>query len=130
MAATATARSIPGAVATLGVSDRVTFLRKTYAHLGGALIAFALVTWLMMNYATEFSLRFTAWGWSGWNFLFIFLLFIGAGVLFVLGLVIWIGWTIATVHTPASGEALPHEAGASAATVPLASDDSANSQSS
>ena len=35
------ARPIQGAVATLGVSDRVAFLRKTYAHLGVALIAFA-----------------------------------------------------------------------------------------
>jgi FtsH-binding integral membrane protein len=77
----ARSRVIPGAVATVGVSDRVTFLRKTYAHLGGALIAFAALTWAMMTYATEFSLRFTAWSWSGWNFLFVFLLFIGAGVL-------------------------------------------------
>jgi FtsH-binding integral membrane protein len=79
--AQAHARPIPGAVATLGVSDRVTFLRKTYAHLGGALIVFAVLTWAMMNFATEFSLRFTAWSWSGWNFLIVFLLFIGAGVL-------------------------------------------------
>jgi FtsH-binding integral membrane protein len=57
MALSASARPIAGAVATQGVSDRVTFLRKTYAHLGGALIAFALVTAAFMNYATEFSLK-------------------------------------------------------------------------
>jgi hypothetical protein len=38
MALSSSARPIEGAVATLGVSDRVTFLRKTYAHLGAALI--------------------------------------------------------------------------------------------
>ncbi len=32
---------------------------------------------------------------------------IAALVLFVLGLVFWIGWTIATVQTSAEGEALP-----------------------
>ncbi len=64
MAFAQSARPIQGAVATLGVSDRVTFLRKTYAHLGGSLIAFALVTWFMINYMTELSLKFT-FGTSG-----------------------------------------------------------------
>ena len=35
--AAAAARPIAGAVATLGVSDRVAFLRKTYSLLGVAL---------------------------------------------------------------------------------------------
>ncbi len=74
------ARPIPGAVATLGVSDRVTFLRKTYAHLGGALIAFAAITALMINYATELSLRWSLWGSQGMNFLFVFILFIVANM--------------------------------------------------
>ena len=65
MALSATARPIEGAVATLGVSDRVTFLRKTYAHLGGALIAFALLTGVMMNYATELSLKLSFAGRGG-----------------------------------------------------------------
>lgn len=73
-------RPIPGAVATLGVSDRVTFLRKTYAHLGGALIAFAAITAVMINFATEFSLKFALWGTQGWNFMIVFLLFMGANV--------------------------------------------------
>jgi hypothetical protein len=77
MALSATARPIEGAVATQGVSDRVTFLRKTYAHLGGALIAFALVTAAIMNYATELSLKFAGFGGTGMNFLLIMLLFIG-----------------------------------------------------
>jgi FtsH-binding integral membrane protein len=53
----ATARPIPGAVATLGVSDRVVFLRKTYAHLGGALIALALLTGGLFKYAPAFSIK-------------------------------------------------------------------------
>lgn len=55
-------RPIEGAVATLGVSDRVAFLRRTYAHLGGALIAFALVTAGMMKYMTDTSLRLSTYG--------------------------------------------------------------------
>ena len=57
MALSATARPIAGAVATLGVSDRITFLRKTYAHLGGALVAFVLFTAGMMKFATGLSLK-------------------------------------------------------------------------
>jgi FtsH-binding integral membrane protein len=64
-AAAARRRPIEGATATFGVSDRVTFLRKTYAHLGGALIAFALVTAGMMKYATDLSLRLSLMGNNG-----------------------------------------------------------------
>lgn len=73
-------RPIPGAVATLGVSDRVSFLRKTYAHLGGALIAFAVVTWAIMNFATELSLRFALWGTKGYTWLLVIGLFMVANV--------------------------------------------------
>jgi FtsH-binding integral membrane protein len=59
MAFAQSARSIPGAVATLGVSDRVTFLRKTYAHLGLALLAFAGLAGGMLKYAPEFSWKFS-----------------------------------------------------------------------
>jgi FtsH-binding integral membrane protein len=52
-------RSIPGAVATLGVSDRVAFLRKTYAHLGAALILWALMTAGIFVYAPSFSMSVT-----------------------------------------------------------------------
>jgi len=61
-------RPIAGAVATMGVSDRVAFIRKTYVHLGGALIAFALFTAGMMRFATDLSLtlsfpRGAGFGW-------------------------------------------------------------------
>jgi FtsH-binding integral membrane protein len=74
------ARPIPGAVATLGVSDRVSFLRKTYAHLGAALILFAALTAGMISYATEFSLRWSMWSGRGMNFLLVFILFIVANM--------------------------------------------------
>jgi uncharacterized protein len=64
-AQTAARRPIPGAVATLGVSDRVAFLRKTYGLLGVALIAFALLTAGFMGLATEASYRFSAWAFGG-----------------------------------------------------------------
>jgi uncharacterized protein len=74
------ARPIDGAVATMGVSDRVAFLRKTYAHLGVALIAFAAITAGMMRYMTQTSLRFSGWALNGrWNWLMVIGLFILVG---------------------------------------------------
>lgn len=64
-AQTAARRPIVGAVATLGVSDRVAFLRRTYGLLGVSLIAFAVLTAGMMRLATEASLRFSAWALTG-----------------------------------------------------------------
>ena len=80
MALAESARPIEGAVATLGVSDRVQFLRKTYAHLGVALIAFAAITGGMMKYMTETSLKFSAWALQGrWNWAAILILFMVVG---------------------------------------------------
>lgn len=42
-------RSIPGAVATVGVNERVTFLRKTYGHLGGAILAFVALEYVLLD---------------------------------------------------------------------------------
>ena len=47
---------------------------------------------------------------------------------FVLGLVIWIGWTIATVQTDPSGDPLPPQGGPSAPTASAQDDDSVESQ--
>jgi FtsH-binding integral membrane protein len=75
------ARPIQGAVATLGVSDRVDFLRKTYAHLGAALIAFAAITAFMMRYMTETSLKFSSWALQGrWTWIAVIVLFMIVGV--------------------------------------------------
>lgn len=74
--AQASQRPIYGAVATLGVSDRITFLRKTYAHLGGALVAFALLTGGLMKFAPAFSWKFsTMFGASAGGMLMLCLLF-------------------------------------------------------
>ena len=74
----ATRRPIAGAVATMGVSDRVSFLRKTYAHLGASLVLFALFTAGMMRYATDLSLRLSFPGGAGFGWLILMLVaFIG-----------------------------------------------------
>lgn len=82
---------IPGAVATLGVSQRVAFLRKTYAHLGIALLAWAGLTAGMMNFATEFSFNFSKWALTGrWNWMLILFAFMAVG---------WIAERMATSNT-------------------------------
>ena len=79
-AAASRTRIIPGAVATLGVSERVAFLRRTYAHLGVALILFAAMTAGMMRFATDFSLNFSKWALTGrWNWMLLMLAFMGIG---------------------------------------------------
>ncbi len=73
-------RPIPGAFATEGVSERVAFLRRTYAHLGVALLAFAAITAGMMRFTPEFSLKFSAWALNGrWNWLMLMFAFMGVG---------------------------------------------------
>lgn len=73
-------RPIAGAVATIGVSDRVDFLRKTYAHLGGALIAFALITGGMLGGMTSVSWGFSKWATQGrWTWAVVLMLFMGVG---------------------------------------------------
>ncbi|MBZ0231576.1 MAG: Bax inhibitor-1 family protein [Deltaproteobacteria bacterium] len=42
-------RPIPGADATRGVSARLRFIRLTYLHLFGAILAFAGLEWLLFN---------------------------------------------------------------------------------
>ncbi len=78
--AQSSARPIEGAVATLGVSDRVTFLRKTYAHLGVALIAFAAITGGMLRFMPATSWGFSKWAFSGqWNWLAVLAMFMVVG---------------------------------------------------
>ena len=76
----ATSRSIEGAVATLGVSDRVSFLRKTYAHLGVALIAFAVITGGMIRFTPKISWGFSKWALQGrWTWLAVLAMFMVVG---------------------------------------------------
>lgn len=82
MAFAQSARPIQGAVATVGVSDRVAFLRKTYAHLGGALIAWAFATFAFFRYGTETSLKFSRWALEGrWTWLAVIGLFMVVGMI-------------------------------------------------
>jgi FtsH-binding integral membrane protein len=79
-AAMADRRPIRGAVATLGVSERVAFLRRTYAHLGVALVAFAAITGGMMRYMPETSLKFAQWALKGqWNWVLVLVAFMVVG---------------------------------------------------
>jgi FtsH-binding integral membrane protein len=74
-------RSIDGAVATLGVSDRVDFLRKTYGLLGISLVAFAAFTAGMLRYMTAASLKFSAFAFHGQlNWLLVLGLFMVVGI--------------------------------------------------
>jgi FtsH-binding integral membrane protein len=78
--AQAARRPIEGAVATVGVSDRVAFLRRTYAHLGVALLAFAAIAGGMMRYMPETSFKFSRWALTGrWNWFIVIALFMVVG---------------------------------------------------
>ncbi|MDX2087203.1 MAG: Bax inhibitor-1 family protein [Kofleriaceae bacterium] len=80
MALSSTARPIEGAVATLGVSDRVTFLRKTYAHLGAALIAWPLLTAAILKLLPKVSWGFSKFALQGrFNWLIVIGLFMVVG---------------------------------------------------
>lgn len=67
-------RSIPGAVATAGVDERMSFVRKTYAHLGGAIAAFVLLEYMFLQ--TELAYRWASWALQG-SWLVVMILFIG-----------------------------------------------------
>lgn len=80
-------RPIEGAVATLGVSERVAFLRRTYAHLGIALIAWIVLTALLFwsgkpwdEFESRISWKFSKWALSGsWNWLAVIGAFMAIG---------------------------------------------------
>lgn len=76
--ALAQARVIRGAVATLGVSERVAFLRRTYAHLGVALIAFIALTAAFMQTETSASVSYSVLTTRG-GFLMVLILFMVIG---------------------------------------------------
>jgi uncharacterized protein len=72
-------RPIASAVATLGVSDRVAFLRRTYGHLGVALLAWAGLTAAIFR-VPSVSWTFSAWAaGSNFNWLLVMGAFMGIG---------------------------------------------------
>jgi FtsH-binding integral membrane protein len=70
-------RPIPGAVATAGVNERATFIRKTYAHLAGAIGAFVLFEYLFVPTAAAQS--WIHWATSGYNWFIVLGLFMAGG---------------------------------------------------
>lgn len=79
-----TIRSIPGAVATIGVNERVTFIRKTYAHLGMAILAFVALEYALLDQSSPLFEAVTV-PWVNFIFgnswLIILALFMGASYL-------------------------------------------------
>lgn len=76
----AQSRPIAGAVATLGVSERVAFLRRTYAHLGAALIGWAGLTAFLLGVMTETSWKFSSFALKGqWTWLLVLVAFMAVG---------------------------------------------------
>lgn len=73
-------RSLREGSATIGVSDRVAFLRKTYLLLGAALIALAAFTGGMMTLAPDASLALSRWAFGGtWHWLLVLGAFMAVG---------------------------------------------------
>ncbi len=74
-------RTIPGAVATIGVNERVTFLRKTYGHLLGAILAFVALEYALLDMSSPLFETVTV-PWLnfvfGGSWLIILALFMGA----------------------------------------------------
>ena len=77
-AATQTRRPIPGAVATVGVDERMAFVKRTYAHLAAAIFAFVGLTAAIMD--SSLDEKMVAWTFSGqWNWFILLGLFMAAG---------------------------------------------------
>src|SRR6266545_822360 len=73
-------RSIPGAVATVGVNERVAFLRRVYGHLAVAIVAFIAVSYVFQQ--SSFADSFTRWAFGArWNWLIVLGAFLVVGVI-------------------------------------------------
>lgn len=74
-------RPIRGAVATAGVNERVTFIRKTYAHLVGAILAFVAIEYVLLDPTGPLykavTVPFVATALQNW--MFVLIMFMGAG---------------------------------------------------
>ncbi len=70
------ARPIRGAVATVGVDERMAFIRRTYMHLAGAIGLFIVLEYLFLQ--TAAAVYWVSWAFSGgWNWLLVLAMFIG-----------------------------------------------------
>lgn len=70
-------RPIPGAVATVGEDARAVFIKKTYAHLAGAIGLFVVLEYFFLQ--TELAARWMVFAFSGWNWLLVLGLFMLGG---------------------------------------------------
>ena len=79
--------AVPGTIATLGVNERVQFLRRTYAHLAGAIVVFCGLLFALLHPSSPLfesvSLKLTEFAIMGprWHWLVVLAAF--AGVSFV-----------------------------------------------
>jgi FtsH-binding integral membrane protein len=67
----------PGAAIQAEASDRAAFIRRTYAHLAGAILAFAGLEALLLQFVTPEQV-FGLFGHSPFSLLFLMIAFIGA----------------------------------------------------
>jgi FtsH-binding integral membrane protein len=80
MAFAANTRSIPGAVATVGVNERVAFLRRVYGTLGLSILGYVATAYVFINFFTEQAGKFTYWALSGqWNWIMLMVAFMAIG---------------------------------------------------
>jgi len=75
----ATPRPIAGAVATAGQNVRVEFIKKTYAHLAGAIFAFAAICYLIMTSSIGEAYKGWLFGGGNANMFLLLIAFMGAG---------------------------------------------------
>lgn len=73
-----TRRPIHGAVATAGVNERVTFLRKTYAHLAAAVAAFVAIEYMLLDVGSALFETVTV-PWFQLNHFIVLIVFMGMG---------------------------------------------------
>ncbi len=68
--------------ATAGESERTTFIRRTYLHLGGAVFAFIALELVIFSVVPQSTLAaMTQWMFSGWHWLLVIGGFMGVSVI-------------------------------------------------
>ncbi len=65
------------AVAAESAEVRGAFIRKTYAHLAGALLAFVLLETVFLGMFRDVAISFAGWALNGFNWLIVIGLFAG-----------------------------------------------------
>ena len=82
MGLAANIRPIAGAVATVGVNERVAFLRRVYGTLGIAILGYVATAYIFINFFTLQAAKFTFWALQGrfnWIMLLVAFMAIGYG---------------------------------------------------